>query len=112
MDLLEVWVVLSEPALATLPADATEQRAERQRIIVKQQDEVMARIVALGGTESGRVQQVSNALAVRVPASALSSVKNILGVTSVYRVSHRNPHRRLALLPVDDLPKRRAVSVA
>jgi hypothetical protein len=90
MDLMEVWVVLSEPALATLPTDAIEQRAARQRIIVKQQDEVMAQIVALGGMESGRVQQVSNALAVRIPASVLPSVKKIPGVTSVYPVSHRN----------------------
>jgi hypothetical protein len=90
MDLIEVWVVLSEPALATLPAHATEQRAALQRLIVKQQDEVMAQIAALGGTESGRVQQVSNALAVQLPASALPRVKKIGGVTSVHPVSHRN----------------------
>ena len=87
---LEVWVVLSEPALATLPIEATEQRAALQQRIVKQQDDVMARLTAMGATESGRIQHVSNAIAVKLPEAALESVKKIDGVTSVRVVSHRN----------------------
>jgi hypothetical protein len=93
-DLVEVWVVLSEPALATLPVDATSQRAALQQRIVQQQDRVMARLVELGATESGRIQQVSNAIAVRVPVAAIESIKSIEGVTSVYEVSSRNRVQR------------------
>jgi hypothetical protein len=89
-DLVEVWVVLSEPALATLPVDATEERARLQQRIAKQQDQVMSQLTALGATESGRIQQVSNAIAVRMPTEALPSVKKIDGVTTVYPVSSRN----------------------
>ena len=87
---VEAWVVLSEPALATLPIEAAEQRAALQQRIVKQQNDVMTRLAALGATESGRIQHVSNAIAVKVPEAALESVKKIDGVTSVRIVSHRN----------------------
>jgi hypothetical protein len=89
-DLVEVWVVLSEPALATLPMDATGERAALQQRIVQQQDRVMARLVELGAVQSGRVQQVSNAIAVRVSPAAIDSIKSIDGVTSVYEVNSRN----------------------
>jgi hypothetical protein len=89
-DLVEVWVVLSEPALATLPVDATNERAALQQRIVRQQDRVMSRLVELGAIESGRIQQVSNAIAVRLPHGAIDSIKTIEGVTSVYPVSSRN----------------------
>jgi hypothetical protein len=89
-DLVEVWVVLSEPSLATLPVEATQERAALHQRIVKQQDEVMAQLLALGAIESGRTQQVSNAIAVQLPSAALQSVKKIQGVTGVHPVSHRN----------------------
>ncbi len=89
-DTIEVWVVLSEPALATLPRDATEQRAALRQRIVMQQNEVMAQLAALGATESGRTQQVRNALAVRLPTAAIPSVKKISDVTEVRAVNNRN----------------------
>jgi hypothetical protein len=89
-NLVEVWVVLSEPPLATLPADATSQRAALQQRIVRQQDRVMARLAELGASESGRIQHVSNAIAVRLPTTAIESVRTIDGVTSVYPVNSRN----------------------
>lgn len=89
-DFVEVWVVLSVPALATLPAASTEQRAALRQQILKQQNDVMAQLVALGATESGRTEQVSNAIAVRLPPAAIPSVKKIQGVTEVRPVTHRN----------------------
>ena len=89
-DFVEVWVVLSEPALATLPREATEERGALRERILRQQNDVMAQLAALGATESGRTQQVSNALAVQLPAAAIQSVKKIGGVIDVRPVSHRN----------------------
>jgi hypothetical protein len=88
--LIEVWLVLSEPALATLPLDATEQRSALRARIVAEQNRVMERVRALGAVEAGRIQQVENALAIRLPTSALDAVKQIDGVTSVRQVSDRN----------------------
>lgn len=87
---VEVWVVLSEPALVTLPREATEQRTALRRRIVRQQDLVMAQLVALGAIESARVQQVRNAIAVRLPPAAIEKAKKIEGVVGVHSVSHRN----------------------
>jgi hypothetical protein len=89
-DFVEVWVVLSEPALATLPRDAVEERVALRDRILRQQNDVMAQLAGLGATESGRTQQASNALAVRLPAAAIQSVKKIDGVIGVRPVSHRN----------------------
>jgi hypothetical protein len=88
--LVEIWLVLSEPALATLPPDATEQRSALRARIVAEQNRVMEQARALGGVETGRIQQVENALAVRLPTSSLNAVKQIDGVTSVRQVSGRN----------------------
>lgn len=87
---VEVWVALSVPALASLPAEATEQRAALRERILEQQNDVMEKLVALGAVESGRLQQVSNALAVRLPVAAIPNVKKIDGVTAVRPVTHRN----------------------
>lgn len=89
-DEVEVWVVLSEPALATLPRDANEQRKALRQRIVRQQDDVTAQLAALGAVEIARVQQARNAIAVRLPSTAIESAKKIRGVTAVHRVSHRN----------------------
>lgn len=88
--LVEVWVVLSEPALATLPREASEQRAALRGRIVRQQDLVMAQLVALGAIESARVQQVRNAIAVRLPPAVIDQAKKIEGVVGIHAVSHRN----------------------
>ena len=88
---IEVLVVLSEPALSSLPRAATaDQRAELRRRIVRQQDDIMKRLAALGAVESARVQRVRNALAVRLPPPAIESAKKIPGVIGVHAISHRN----------------------
>ncbi len=89
-ELVEVWVVLSEPALATLPRDANEQRNAHRQRVVRQQDDVMAQLAALGAVEIARVQRARNAIAVRIPPAAIEAAKKIDGVTAVRRVSHRN----------------------
>ena len=89
-DLVEVWVVLSEPALATLPRDANEQRNLLRQRLVRQQDDVMAQLAALGAVEIARVQWARNAIAVRIPPAAIEAAKKIDGVTAVRGVSHRN----------------------
>lgn len=88
--IVEVWVILSEPALATLPREAAEQRAALREKILKQQNEVMTHLAALGATESGRTQQMSNAIAIKLPAAAVERAKSIEGVVMVRPVSHRN----------------------
>ena len=88
---VEVWVVLSEPALASLPRNAAaSERAELQRRIERQQDDIMAQLAALGAVESARVQRVRNAIAVKLPPAAIESVKKIEGVTAVRAIDHRN----------------------
>ena len=89
-ELVEVWVVLSVPALATLPRAARKERAALRQRIVEQQDRVMRELQALGAVESGRTQQTSNAIAVTVPAAAVQDVKNIDGVITVRPVSQRH----------------------
>lgn len=88
--LVEAWVVLSEPALATLPREATEQRTALRQRIVLQQNAVAAQLVALGAIETARVQRVRNAIAVRLPPAAIENAKKIEGVVGVHAVSHRN----------------------
>ena len=87
---VEVWVVLSEPALATLPRDANEQRNALRRRLARQQDDVIAQLAALGAVETARVQYVRNAIAVRIPSAALDRARKIEGVTAIHPVTHRN----------------------
>jgi hypothetical protein len=88
---VEVWIVLSEPALASLPRDASaDARAELQHRIEKQQHDIMKQLAALGGVESARVQRIRNALAVQLPPAAIESAKKIPGVRSVQAITHRN----------------------
>jgi len=87
---VEVWVVLSEPALASLPRDAKEERAALRERIITQQNNVVVLLVALGATPSGRIQHTENAVAIRLPAAAIESVKKIDGVIAVRPVSDRN----------------------
>jgi hypothetical protein len=88
---IEVLVVLSEPALASLPREASaDARAELRRRIERQQDDIMKQLAALGAVESARVQGVRNAIAVRLAPAAIDSAKKITGVISVHPISHRN----------------------
>jgi hypothetical protein len=88
---VEVWVVLSEPALASLPRDAAaDERDELRRRIKRQQDDIMKQLAALGAVESARVQGVRNAIAVTLPPDAIESAKKIQGVIDVHAISHRN----------------------
>lgn len=89
-ELVEVWVVLSEPALATLPRDANEQRNALRRRLARQQDDVMAQLAALGAVETARVQYARNALAVRLPSGAIDRARTLEGVTAIHPVTHRN----------------------
>ncbi|HEY8710899.1 MAG TPA: hypothetical protein VIM34_23215, partial [Burkholderiaceae bacterium] len=80
---VSVWVDLDLPELASVPR---EQRAEREalrRHIQAQQDTVMGRLRELGAIEHARVQQVRNALAVRLPAAQLAAARRIPGVRAV-----------------------------
>lgn len=79
-DKVNVWVQLTEPALAS--------RASEPDAIQKQQQEVLARLQALGAVELGRVRHALNALAVSIEASKLPEVKRIPGVRSVSPVQH------------------------
>ena len=87
---LDVWVDLTLPPLASLSRNQTAERSALRSKIVNQQGTVMARLVALGAVEKGRVQQLRNALAVRLPASALAEARRIPGVRQVRPVQHRN----------------------
>jgi hypothetical protein len=87
---VEVWVVLSEPALAKLPRDANKERNAARQRIQRQQDDVMAQLAALGAVEDARVQHSRNALAVRLPPAAIDRASKIAGVISIRRVTHRN----------------------
>lgn len=88
--MVEVWVQLTLPELARVPAA---QRAQAQQLIERQQDAVMQQLRALGGVEQARVRLVRNALAVRLPASALPRARAIEGVRAVTPVRHRDIHR-------------------
>jgi hypothetical protein len=78
-----VWVDLELPELATLPRDQPAERAALRLRIQAQQDAVMGRLRALGATEQARVQQVRNALAVRLPVAQLDAARRIPGVRAV-----------------------------
>lgn len=87
---VEVWVQLSLPELASVPA--ADRNAARHRI-AQQQDTVMAALRDLGAVEQARVQLVRNALAVTLPRSALKQARAIDGVRAITPVRHRDLHR-------------------
>ena len=88
-DDLEVWIDLSVPSLSTLSRGSREAREALRARIDNQQDEVMAQLASLGAEESARIVQVRNAIAVRIPASALPQAQAIPGVVKVRVVKHR-----------------------
>lgn len=83
-EMVDVWVRLTEPGMAGLPAGASaaEREARRTRIAA-QQDAVMALLRALGGKELGRLVTTQSALAVRLPQRQLDAARSIDGVRSV-----------------------------
>ncbi len=83
-----VWVDLDLPELASLPREQRAERAALRANILAQQDAVMARLRELGATEEARVQQVRNALAVRLPGAAIETARRIPGVRGVRTVRH------------------------
>jgi hypothetical protein len=85
----EVWIDLSVPPLSTQPEENLEARAALRARIEKQQDEVMSKLAALGAKESARVTEVRNAVAVRIPSSALAEARALPGVVKVRPVKHR-----------------------
>ncbi|KNZ31394.1 MAG: hypothetical protein AD742_17690 [Methylibium sp. NZG] len=87
-DRILLWIDLDLPALASLPAQQATERAALRARILAQQDAVMARLRELGATEEARLQQVRNALAVRLPGAALPAARSIPGVRRVSPVRH------------------------
>ena len=75
---VERWVDLTEP----LPADAdTAAEASRRRARVEQQQRKIGKtLAALGAVELARIRHARNAIAVRLPASALDAVRALPGV--------------------------------
>lgn len=87
---LAVWVDLNLPALAEVPP------AERDVLrsnILAQQAQVMRGLQALGAQELARVQQVRNAVAVRLDAAQIDAARALPGVRSarVVRDIERQP---------------------
>jgi hypothetical protein len=86
---VSVWVDLDLPALAEVP------RAEREALrsnILAQQMQVMRGLHALGAQELARVQQVRNAVSVRIDTAQIDAAKALPGVRSVRLV--RDVERR------------------
>ena len=80
---VSVWVDLNLPALAEVPL------AERQALranILAQQAQVMRGLIALGAQELARVQQVRNAVAVRIDTTQIKAAKALPGVRLVRQV--------------------------
>jgi hypothetical protein len=94
---IEVWVDLSVPELASLPREQSAEREALRLRIAAQQDEVMDALRMLGAVEVARVQQLRNALAVRLPASQLAAARVLPGVRAVRVV--RDVERRPPLPP-------------
>jgi hypothetical protein len=87
-DRVEVWLDLSEPALANVPqGDRNARKSQRQRIIVEQ-DRVASALQALGGVERGRVQLLRNSIAAELPRDQVDAARRIPGVRAVRLVRH------------------------
>jgi hypothetical protein len=77
---VSVWVDLDLPPLAEVPL--AERAALRSRILA-QQAQVMRGLQALGVQELARVQQVRNAVSVRLDATQIDAARALPGVRSV-----------------------------
>ena len=83
---VSVWVDLDLPALAEAPRARGAERAALRARIAAQQTAVMRQLRALGAQEQARIQQVRNALAVRIERSRLDAARAIPGVRAVRAV--------------------------
>ncbi len=63
------------------------QQIAHSQVIRRSQDEVLAKVIALGGREIARVRIAYNAAIVRIDASKLAEVAAIPGVSTVQRVN-------------------------
>lgn len=81
-----VWVDLDLPALAAHPRTRGAERDALRARIVAQQDAVMRQLRALGAQEQARIQQVRNALAVRIERSRLDAARAVPGVRALRAV--------------------------
>ena len=77
---VSVWVDLELPALAEVPR--AERAAMRSKILA-QQALVMRSLQALGAYELARVQQLRNAVAVRLDAAQMDAARALPGVRAV-----------------------------
>lgn len=77
---VSVWVDLDLPALAEVPLA---ERATLRPRILAQQAQAMRGLQALGAQEIARVQQVRNAVAVRLDAAQMAAARALPGVRSV-----------------------------
>ncbi|MEP7246545.1 MAG: S8 family serine peptidase [Gammaproteobacteria bacterium] len=63
------------------------QQVAHSQTIRRNQDDLLAKVIALGGTEIGRVRIAYNAAIVRIDASKLTKVAALPGVSAVKRVT-------------------------
>ena len=84
-DRVDVWVLLTEPPMASDTASSEKIR--------EQQHAVAAQLKELGAVELGRVTAARNAIAVSIDPAKLPEVKRLSGVRSVSPVRdiQRNP---------------------
>jgi len=85
---VSVWIDLDLPELASLPRGERAERDVMRSKISAQQDQVMARLRELGALEQARVQQLRNALAVRLAPAQFDAARRIPGVRAVRVVRH------------------------
>ena len=74
-DLIDVWVLLTEPPLASGTGNP--------KSVERQQEAVLTQLQALGAIELGRVARVHNAIAVSIDQAKLPEVRRLAGVRSV-----------------------------
>lgn len=90
---IDVWLDLDEPPPG-LQASAPG-AVERSARVRAQQDAVAARLPALGAVELARVQQVGNAIAVRIEADRIGQLQSLPGVQRVRPVRTLHPPRTM-----------------
>lgn len=93
-DTVEVWIDLSEPALAAAAANDDAARAELVQRIERQQADVAQKLRELGAREEARVRVVRNAIAVHIAPARLDAARAIPGVIGVSPVRHRPRDKR------------------
>lgn len=90
-EVIEVWLELDVPPPGLQAgASAAEQRIA---LVRAQQDGIAARLPALGAIELARVQQVGNAMAVRIDADRIAELSALPGVKRVRPVRTLHPPR-------------------